>query len=226
VGKTISMPWGDTLVAEVVGVVGDVRLNGPATGLRPTLYWDHRQFNVFNQMTVFARSSGDQASVISGIRRIVSELDPNLPVYNIRTVDSYYHDILAGDRFTMLALGLFALVALVLASVGIYGVISYSVSERTREIGIKLALGARASTVVLQVLGAGTAMTGLAVLLGLACSLALSRVMSGMVFGVSTNDPLTLASVTAILAGVAVVACYVPAHKASRIDPVQALRGE
>jgi predicted permease len=226
VGKTISMPWGDTLVAEVIGVVGNVLHNGPTTDLRAKFYWDHRQFSVFNQVTIFARSNGDPSSLAGSFRRVVAELDPDLPLYNLRTVDSYYSDILAQDRFTMLILGLFAFVALVLASVGIYGVMSFSVNERTREIGIKMALGARASTVTLQVLRGGTALMGIAVLIGTAGSLALSRLMSGMVYGVGTNDPITLATVIVILSSVALAACYVPARRASRIDPMEALRQE
>ncbi len=226
VGQTISMPWGDTLVAEVIGVVGDVLHNGPTTDLRAKFYWDHRQFSVFNQMTIFARSTGDPASLASSVRRVVTDLDPDLPVYNIRAVDSYYSDILAQDRFAMLILVLFAVVALVLASVGIYGVMSFSVNERTREIGVKMALGATASTVTLQVLRGGTIMVGVAVLLGTAGSFALSRLMSGMVFGVGTSDPVTLATVIVILASVALAACYLPARRASRIDPMQALRQE
>jgi putative ABC transport system permease protein len=220
------MPWGDTLVAEVIGVVGNVLHNGPTTDLRAKFYWDHRQFSVFNQVTIFARSNGDPSSLAGSFRRVVAELDPDLPLYNLRTVDSYYSDILAQDRFTMLILGLFAFVALVLASVGIYGVMSFSVNERTREIGIKMALGARASTVTLQVLRGGAALMGIAVLIGTAGSLALSRLMSGMVYGVGTNDPITLATVIVILGSVALAACYVPARRASRIDPMEALRQE
>jgi putative ABC transport system permease protein len=226
IGKTVSMPWGDTLVAEIIGVVGDVRHDGPASVTRPKLYWDHRQFNVFNQMTVFARSSGDLQAIAVSIRRAVAELDPALPVYNARTLRSYYSDILAQDRFTMMALALFAVVALVLASVGIYGVMSYAVSERTREIGIKIALGAAGSAVTRQVLSRGTILIGGAVLLGLGGALALSHLMQGIVYGVSTNDPITIVAVTALLVGVALAACYVPARRASRVDPIEALRQE
>jgi len=225
-GKTISMPWGDTLVAEVVGVVGDVLHNGPTTEVRPKIYWDHRQFNTFSQMTVFIRSPGDPQSIATSLRQVVADFDPDLPLYNLQNLETSYSEILAEDRFVMLALGLFALVALCLASVGIYGVMSYSVNEKAREIGIKMALGARASAVTLQVLGSGAALLGIAIGLGLAGSLALSRLMSGLVFGISTNDPITLAAVTVVLAAVAIAACYLPARRASRIDPMKALRQE
>ena len=226
VGKSISMPWGDTLVAEVIGVVGDVRHNGPRTEPRPKFYWDHRQFNVFSEMTVFARGRSDHTSLANGIRRVVAEADPDLPVYNVRTVESYYADMLAQDRLTMLALTLFAFVALLLAGVGIYGVMSYSVNERTREIGIKMALGAEAGSVTLQVLRGGSALVGVAILLGAVGSVALSRLMSGMVFGVAPGDPITLAAVVVVLTSVALAACYLPARRASRIDPMLALRVE
>jgi putative ABC transport system permease protein len=220
------MPWGDTLVAEVIGVVGDVRHHGPTTEMRAKLYWDHRQFNPFSQMTIFARGQSDPASLVTGIRRIVAETDLKLPVFNIRTVESYYSEILVQDRFTMLALGLSALTALALASVGIYGVMSYSVSERAREIGIKMALGAAGSAVTLQVLRGGATLVGVAVVVGIAGSLALSRLMQGLVYGVNTSDPSTMIGVTMLLIGVAFAACYFPARRASRVDPMEALRQE
>jgi len=226
IGKTVSMPWGDTLDAEVIGVVGDVRHDGPASETRAKVYWDHRQFSVFSQMTVFARGLSEPAILSNGIRRMVNELDRNLPVYNVRTVESYRSEILAQDRFTMLALGLFAAVALLLASVGIYGVMSYTVSEQTRQIGIKLALGARASTVTLQTLRNSAFLIGVAVLLGGAGSFALSRLMSGMVFGIGTSDPMTLSAVLAILLAVALLASYLPARRASMVDPMTAMRQE
>jgi putative ABC transport system permease protein len=226
VGKMVSMPWGDTLVAEVIGVVGDVRHNGPATETRPKFYWEHRQFNVFNQMTIFARSQGDPAELTTSLRRAASELDPNLPVYNVRTVESNRAEILAQDRFTMFALGIFAAVALLLASVGIYGVMSYTVNEQSREIGIKMALGAAGSAVTRQVLSRGVLLVGVAVTLGLGGALTLSRLMRGMVYGVSTTDPITMVGVTALLVSVALAACYLPARRASRVDPIEALRQE
>ena len=226
VGKTVSMPWGDTLVAEVIGVVGDVRHNGPATETRAKFYWEHRQFNAANQMTIFARSQGEPAELAAGLRRAVSDLDPDLPVYNVRTVESNRAEVLAQDRFTMFALGVFAAVALLLASVGIYGVMSYTVNEQSREIGIKMALGAKAVSVTLQVLRNGAALAGIAILLGTAGSLVLSRLMSGMVFGIGTSDPVTIASVVGVLLSVALFACYLPARRASRVDPVEALRQE
>jgi putative ABC transport system permease protein len=226
IGKMISMPWGDTLVARVIGVVGNVRHNGPTGQERTKLYWSYHQFLSFNQVTIFARSEGDQAALAGGMRRALAELDPDLPLYNVRSMDSYLADALAQSRFSMLALTLFAIIAIVLAGVGIYGVMSYSVSERTREIGIRMALGASARAVTRRVVLQGTALTAIAAAIGLAGSLLVTRVLQGMVFEVSTSDPLTLLSVTVVLGGVAVVASYVPARRASTVDPVEALRRE
>ncbi len=226
IGKTISMPWGDTLVARIVGVVGDVRHNGPTTEVRTQLYWDYRQFQPFNQITVFAQSAGDPGTLAVGMRRALAEVDPNLPLYNIRTVESYLGETLAQARFSMLALGLFAGIALILASIGIYGVMSYSVSERTREIGIRMALGASAEAVTGNVVRKGLVLIGIALLVGVGGSLALSRFMQGMVFEIGTNDPVTIAGVSALLAVVAITACWIPARRAAKIDPVAALRRE
>lgn len=225
-GRTISMPWGDTLIAEVIGVVGDVRHNGPAMDPRAKFYWDHRQFNAFSEMTVFVRSLSEPVMLSNSIRQVVADLNPSLPVYNIRTMDSYYSDTLAQDRFTMMALGGFAVVALLLASVGIYGVMSYSVTERAREIGIKIALGARASSVTLQVLRRGGILIGLAVVVGAVGSIALSRLMLGMLYEVRATDPATMLGVSSLLIAVAVLACLLPARRASKVDPMEALRQE
>jgi predicted permease len=226
IGKMISMPWGDTLVAQVIGIVGNVRHDGPTGQARTKLYWSYHQFLPFNQVTVFARSQGDQAAVAGGMRRALAELDPDLPLYNVRSMDSYLADTLAQSRFSMLALTLFAIIAIVLAGVGIYGVMSYAVSERTREIGIRMALGASARAVTRRVVLQGAALTAIAVAIGLAGSLLVTRVLRGMVFEVSTSDPFTILSVTAVLGGVAVAASYVPARRASTVDPVEALRRE
>jgi putative ABC transport system permease protein len=226
IGKTISMPWGDTLVAQVAGVVGNVRHDGPSSIVRSQLYWEHRQFQPWSQMTIFARSETDPTSLASSIRRIIAEVDPNVPLYNIRTVDSYLGQNLAQARLSMLALGFFSVVALLLASVGIYGVISFAVSERSRDIGIRMALGASAEAVTGQVVRSGAKLIGIAVVLGLAASLALSRLLQSMVFEVSTSDPTTLIAVTLLLSAVAVAACYFPARRAGKVDIVEVLRRE
>ena len=225
IGKTLSMPWGDTLVAEIVGVVGDVRHNGPSEEPRSMIYWHHVQFPM-NNMAIVARTAVEPFSVVSAIRREVAQIDPDLPIYSVRTMDSYLSDAVAPARFSMLALGLFAVVAVLLASIGIYGVMSYSVAQRTRELGIKMALGAGGTNLLLQVVKDGLILIAIAAALGIGGALALSRFMSQMVFEVSPTDPITIVGVTGLLVTVALLACYLPARRASRVDPMVALRHE
>ncbi len=226
IGKSISMPWGDTLVAEVVGVVGDVRHYGPGTEPRSMIYWHHRQFQDFAFMSLVARTTGDPLSYTAALRREVQAVDSDLPVYRVNTMRSYLGDAIAATRFAMLALGLFAAVALILAGIGIYGVMSYSVSQRTQEFGIRMALGAEGGEMALHVVRKGVLLVAGASIMGLIGALLLSRLMRGMVFGVDTNDPLTLVGVTLFLSIVAMTACYLPARRASKVDPLEALRYE
>jgi putative ABC transport system permease protein len=226
IGKTISMPWGDTLVATIVGVVGDVRHNGPATDPRYTLYWEHQQFQPFNFMSLVVRADGNHTGLMAAIRAEVQRSDPDLPVFRVRSMDSYLAEALAQSRFAMLTLGLFAAIAVVLAAVGIYGVMSYAVSQQTHEIGIRMALGAGTGDVVGLVIRNGMMLTGIAVGIGAAGALALARLMEGMVFGISTSDPLTFVGVSAFLGAVALLACFLPAKRATKVDPIKALKTE
>jgi putative ABC transport system permease protein len=226
IGKTISMPWGDTLVATVVGVVGDVRHNGPSIDPRMTLYWEHRQFQPFNFMSLVVRADGNHTSLMATIRAEVQRIDPDLPVFRVRSMDSYLEETMAQSRFAMLTLGLFAAIAVVLAAVGIYGVMSYAVSQQTHEIGIRMALGAGNGDVVGLVIRNGMMLTGIAVGIGTGGALALARLMEGMVFGISTSDPLTFIGVSSFLAAVALLACFLPAKRATKVDPIKVLKAE
>jgi putative ABC transport system permease protein len=225
-GKTISMPWNDTLVAEIVGVVGDIRHNGPAQPPRSMLYWNYRQFQDFSDVTLVVRAATDPMTLAPALRNQMKAMDRNVPLYNVRTMDSYFGDSLAQARFSMIALGLFAMLAVTLACVGIFGVMSYSVNQRVREIGIRMALGASGGTVTFRIVRQGAILVGIAIVLGVAGGLALSRFLSGMVFDISPTDPITFVFVSAGLAVVALTACYIPAHRASRVDPVIALKTE
>jgi putative ABC transport system permease protein len=226
IGRRISMPWGDTLVAEIIGVVGDVRHEGPETEARAKLYWHHLQWQDFTNMTIAARTVGDPASYIAAIRNELRAMDSNLPLFNVSTMMDLLGETLAARRFTMLVLGLFALVALILASVGVYGVMSYGVSQRTQEFGVRMALGASARTVALQVVKSGLRLVLIAVAIGGVGAFALSRLMRSLVFEISTSDPITFGLAVLFLAGVAALACYWPAHRAGRVDPIEALRFE
>jgi predicted permease len=226
VGKRVALEWDDTIRSEVIGVVRDVLFNGPETERRTMLYWDHRQFRAFSQMTLVVRTDGDPAAVAPGIRAAVRQLDANLPVFNVRAMDELYGKALARPRFATLSLGLFAAVALVLAALGIYGVISHATQQREREFGIRLALGATRGDVIRLVMRQGVRLTALAILFGVAGALLLNRSLQGLVFQVSTSDPLTFGSVIVILAAIALTACWLPAWRASSIPPVEAIRRE
>jgi len=227
VGQRIEMEWGDTLVAEVVGVVADVRHDGPDTPPYPMFYWEHRQFGAFNQMSLVVRTTrADAGSVVEGIRRELAELDPGLPLYNVHTMSELLDDALRRARFTTVSLGLFALVALMLACIGIYGVMAQVAARRTQEIGIRIALGASRRSILRLVVGQGMVQVGVAIALGIAGALALSRVLESLVFDLSAADPTTLAATALLLGLVALVACWLPARRAAATDPVEAIRQE
>ena len=226
IGRRLSMPWGDTLVAEVIGVVADVRHEGPGTDVRSKLYWDHRQFQEFSFMTLVVRTTGEPTALVPNIRREVQAMDADLPIYNVRTMEAYLSDSVARNRFALLAFAAFAAVALLLSVVGVYGVLSYAVSLRTREIGIRVALGAGRRAIGRMVLRQGAVVAGIGLLAGLAGAVALTRLLGGLLYEVSPTDPLTLGLTTALLFGTALAASWVPARRAARTDPASVLRGE
>jgi predicted permease len=226
IGKRIAMPWRDTLQAVVVGVVGDVRFNGPETELRPMLYWDHRQFREFAQMTLLVRTASDPAAVIGGVRSIVRAMDPLLPLYNVQTMKQLYGEALSRPRFATISLGLFAALGLLLAAIGIYGVIAFITQQRSREIGIRLALGADRATVLRMVVAQGARLIALSLLIGSVAAFVLTRLLRALVCDISTTDPLTFVSMAAVIAFIGLLASWLPARRASGIDPVDAIRSE
>jgi ABC-type antimicrobial peptide transport system permease subunit len=175
---------------------------------------------------VVVRTEGDPASIMQLVRREVQEIDPREIIYNVQTLDEVIAGALAPRRLSMILLGVFAGLALALACVGIYGVVSYLVGQRTHEIGVRVALGAQRSDVMRLVLGEGARMALVGVAAGIVVAFGLTRLMANQLFGVTAHDPTTYASVTALLILVALVACYVPARRAVRLDPVAALRCE
>jgi predicted permease len=180
----------------------------------------------FHEMKVMVRADGDLSTLAAAVRREVSAIDPELPVYDAKTMRAAVDESLSGRRFALLLLGLFAAVALALAAVGVYGVMSYGVVQRTREIGIRMALGAERNAVLRLVVGDGMRMAGLGIVFGFGLAVALSRLLRGMLYGVSAFDPIAYAGLTIVLATVALFASWLPARRASRVDPVVALRAE
>jgi putative ABC transport system permease protein len=219
-GAQSKSPW-----LTIVGVVRDVRQFGLDSQFLPHMYRPYSQA-AWPGMTVVARTTGNPALLASQIRKAAGEIDPEQPVSNVLLMEQVVTDSLGGRRFPMLLLATFAIVALVLAAVGIYGVMSYTVTMRTREIGIRMALGAGASEVMRSVVIRSMGPVVIGMVAGLAGAAALTRVLANLLYGVSPTDPTVLGSVSALLMLVALAASAVPARKASRVDPMVALRHE
>jgi putative ABC transport system permease protein len=177
-------------------------------------------------MTLVVRTDGDPAAIAPAIQREIRTLDPNQPVSDVRTMNQVMSEWVSRSRFNTLLLGLFAGLATLLSAVGIFGVMNYSVALRTRELGLRLAIGAQPRQVLLLVLKQGFLLTIVGVVLGLAAALALTRLLSGLLFGVGTVDVTTFATISLLLVLVSLLACYLPARRAMRIDPLKALRYE
>jgi len=225
IGKRLNVETGPEAFREIVGVVGDVKQNGLARETQPHTYEPFAQApNQF--MTLIVRTTSDPQALVSAIRSKVSEIDNELPVQSVRTLESMIANSLRQQRFITLVLSIFAGVALFLAAAGLYGVISYSVTQRTRELGIRVALGAQISSVMRLVLRQAMTFVLIGEAVGLAGAFALSRLLSGLVFGVTPTDRLTFATVTVLLTVVALMACYIPARRATKVDPLVAIRGE
>jgi len=225
-GKRIGNSNGGQIAwREIVGVVADVKHFGLDTDARPTMYLPHAQVPVrFMSLTIHTAS--EPLRIVADVRRQVSDLDGNLAVSNILTMDQLVSQSVADPRFILVLLASFAGIALLLAALGIYGLISYSVTQRTHEIGLRMALGAEASDVLRMVVGHGALMASIGVGIGMACAFALTRLMSSLLFDVSATDPAIFASIGLLLMGVALAASFVPARRAIRVDPMIALRYE
>lgn len=210
----------------IAGIVGDVREFDPLTAPRPTMYFPITQFPDGILRDWVVRSVRDPLTVASSVRAAVWSVDKDLPVTRVRTMEEVWSLSIASERLNLLLFVLFALLALVLSTVGIYGVMAYNVAERTREIGIRVALGARSNDVLKLVLARGFRLAGLGLLLGVAAAFALTRLMASMIYGVSSTDAATFSTVALLLGAVALAACYIPARRALRVDPIVALRYE
>jgi putative ABC transport system permease protein len=229
IGKRFTFGGPDAQWITIVGVARDTRKQGMDKPIRLESWLPHAQG--FEQepslsMEVALRTTGDPLALSHAAREAVRSLDPDLPIIKIHTMDQVLSEREALRRWNMLLLGLFALVALILAAVGIYGVVSYAVAQRTHEIGIRMALGARGADVLRMVVWRGMSLTLAGVTLGLAVALALTRVMKNLLFEVSATDPATFALIALLLIVVSIIASYVPAHRAAKVDPLLAIRHE
>jgi predicted permease len=226
IGRTIEFGNmdGDLRLLTIVGIVGDTHEYGLERPPQPTVYADAAQRPRF-ETTVVMRTAADPDAAVAAARAIVRDLAPDVPP-RFRTVAEIESATLGARHFNLTLIAVFAIAALLLAVAGIYGVTAYSVAQRTREIGVRIALGARSSNVLGMILGQGLRVTLVGVGVGVAGALALTRAIQSLLFGVTATDPLTFAGITLLLAGVAALACYVPARRATRVDPMIALRYE
>jgi putative ABC transport system permease protein len=212
---------------EIVGVVGDVHQLGFAQPPEPEVYYPLAQAPARAvEMTLVIRSDLPLASLLASLRAEIGALDPDQPLTGLRTLESSVSTTLDQRRLSMLLLSLFSAGALLLALLGIYATLAYSVAQRTREIGIRMALGAQAAGVVRLVIRQGMRLAALGAALGVVMASLLGRVIAGLLYGVQSHDPTTFAAVVALLLGAALLACWVPALRASRVDPLIALRAD
>ncbi len=224
-GKKLQLGWGGESPKEIVGVVGNVRHRSLSDSTRAEMYVPQAQFANAG-ITLIVHSSVKPESLISAVKQQVQALDPEIPLTAIKTLDTYRQEALALPRFNTFLIGVFAFLALALTVVGLFGVMSYSVTQRTQEIGIRMALGAQMKDVLRMIVGQGMKLVAIGVLLGLAGAFAVTRLLQSWLYEVSPGDPLTFAGVALLLGTVAFLACWIPARRATKVDPMIALRCE
>jgi putative ABC transport system permease protein len=225
-GKRLSVGMFEKpVLTEIIGIVGDVKYDSLTDRVEPTVYFPHPELT-YAFMTLVIRTDGDPALMAPTVERELRAIDPDQPVSDVRTMNQVMADTTGRARFNTLLLGLFAGLATLLAGVGIFGVMNYSVALRTHEIGIRMALGAQPGRILMLILKQGLLLTLIGIGIGLIGALALTRVMSGLLFGVGATDPVTFAAIVLLLAVVSLIACYIPARRATRVDPLIALRYE
>jgi predicted permease len=228
IGKQVtvhSRPPSRNPPVEIIGIVGDVKQETLDGAAEPTFYWPHSEL-ALPSLTLVLRTAGDPLNVAAAARGVIRSLDPEQPVAEVRTMESLLSESMGRARFNTVLLTVFAVVALILASIGIYGVMAYSVTQRTQEIGIRMALGAQAGDVLKIVIIQGMTLALIGIAIGLLAAFALTRWMETLLFGVRPADPLTFTVIATVLTMVALVACCIPAQRATKVDPMVALRSE
>jgi len=227
IGKRLDLQFerDKPLWREIVGVVGRIRHKGLDAEYKGQIFYPVAQ-GASRGMCLVTRTATDPLSMVSAVRGAIRSVDPEQTVYRVMTMEQVVSDAVAQPRLTMLSLVVFAALALALAAIGIYGVMSYVVAQRTREFGIRMALGAQTSDVLRLALKQGMSLTLIGVALGLVAALALTRVMKNLLFSVSATDPTTFAFITLLLVVVALIASCIPARRATRVDPLIAIRHE
>jgi putative ABC transport system permease protein len=226
VGKILVLTWGDGIFMEVIGVVNDIKDNGLASESRPIFYMPYRQYPAPGALSLAIRSEGEPTALTPAVRDIIWDLDKNVPISNISTLAARVSESTSPQKFQTLLLGTFAVIALLLTAIGLYGVLAYFVSQRRRELGIRIALGASGPAVMSEVVRKGLSMAVAGIALGLLGGIATARLLRSLLFETTATDPLTYVMVSFFLVLVALTACAIPAMKAVRIDPVKALKME
>ncbi|MCI0353297.1 MAG: ABC transporter permease, partial [Acidobacteriales bacterium] len=225
-GKRLDGPNRQSPWATIVGVVADVKHLGLDQEVRPETYFPYLQAPPGGSLRLLIRTAAGPLTLATALRRAVTASDPDQPVYDLQLMEQRLANSMALRRNGMLLFGIFAAVALLIAAIGIYGVISYAVGQRTHEIGIRMALGAQAGDVLKLIMRQGLVVTLTGIAIGLAGASVLTSVMKSLLFEVSATDPATFLSISLLLAAVALLACYLPARKATKVDPLVALRHE
>jgi putative ABC transport system permease protein len=226
IGKRITVQMAfEPVPTEIVGIVGDVKYESLVDEVNPTVYMPLPEL-VYSLMTLVIQTDGDPVAIAPAVRRTVREIDPAQPVSDVRSLRKVMSEWVDRPRFNTLLLGLFAGLATLLAGIGIFGVMSYLVTLRIREMGLRMALGAQPGQVLWLILKQGLFLTGIGIAVGLAGALALTRVLSSLLFEVGSTDPAIFAAIVLLLTFVSLIACYIPARRATRVDPMIAMRSE
>ena len=225
IGRRFILNLGNEQPHEIIGVVGDVKLVSLDGEIRPTAYLSSRQY-AFGIMTYVVRTDSDPSTIAPAAVRVIREIDPLLPVSAVRPLDEVFADSIARPRLTASAMSIFAGAALLLAALGVYGIVAYSVAQRSREFGIRVALGAKPRQIIGMVVGQNLRIVAIGLILGAAAAIPATRLLRGLLFQVQPNDPGTFVVIGVMLAAVAAVASYLPAHRGMRIDPIATLRSE